>query len=134
MDIYGFQIIGELESYKKPFTFEILLPILSRVNWNFEQNIPSYFLLHWYFDEKSCCVGLFHEWNEWMNPHFKFWIKTSVINVIYSNAEMEKKPRHDRHLTFHIMWKIIIIIWPRSFLFQIQCVYIRHNGVFIKQH
>ena len=22
MDIYGFQIIGELESYKKPFTFE----------------------------------------------------------------------------------------------------------------
>ena len=94
MDIYGFQIIGELESYKKPFTFEILLPILSRVN--FEQNIPSYFLLHWYFDEKSCCVGLFHEWNEWMNPQFKFWIKTSVINVIYSNAEMEKKPRHDK--------------------------------------
>ena len=36
--------------------------------------VEDSYYLHWYFDKKSCFVGVFfQEWNEWKNPHFNKW-------------------------------------------------------------
>ena len=37
------------------------------------------FHIHWNFDEKSCFVMFFHEWNKWKNPQFKISSKNLSI-------------------------------------------------------
>ena len=64
----------------------------------------SYFL-HWNFDEKSCFVVFFHEWNEWKNPQFNF--SSQNLSIECNFFKWDGKETKISHPLFHRIRKKI---------------------------
>ena len=56
------------------------------------------------FDEKSCFVVFFHEWNEWKNPQFNFLSQN--LSLERNFFKWDGKVTKIWHLLFHRIWKI----------------------------
>ena len=72
---------------------------LSYFSISFEKN----YILYWNFDEKSCFVVFFHEWNEWKNPQFNF--SSQYLSIERNFFKWDGKVTKIWHLLFHRIWK-----------------------------
>ena len=59
------------------------------------------------FEEKSCFVVFFHEWNEWKNPQFNF--SSQNLSIERNFFKWDGKVTKIWHLLFHRIWKNYIL-------------------------
>ena len=69
--------------------------------------VKNIYFLHWNFDEKSCFVVFFHEWNEWKNPQFNF--SSQNLSIEHNFFQMRCKSKQYMTPTFpKRIWKILL--------------------------